>query len=235
MCPHRRLGDRVRLTASKALGLLRRITSSPSVVTAITKPPPVTNAAFSPSRPFVVHSVWPVRVSRQKNWPRLRFVSPYRYPFDSTGGLIYIGRSAFCHAGVVCHFPAVLLTPHGRRRPVEAPVNQQIVCDDRRNAVLFVIGRERDLPQQPAIRRATADDVAVRLRDDVSRPREISNKWRRICGAITSRPTSSRHSRHRAPAPLRFQFRRRERSPDRRQRLATSRRRSQVPWLGTPS
>ena len=99
-----------RLTSSNALELLRETTSSPSVVIAITSGPAVRNAAFSASRPFVVHMVLPVARSRQKNCPRLRFVSPKRYPPDSTGVLMYIGRSGFCHAGETCHFPAATLT-----------------------------------------------------------------------------------------------------------------------------
>ena len=60
MGPHRRIGERIPFDHLERLGVSRMTTSSPSVVIAIINSPAVRNAAFSASRPFVVHMVLPV-------------------------------------------------------------------------------------------------------------------------------------------------------------------------------
>src|SRR2546430_1114722 len=54
------------------------------------------SAALSPARGDAVHSVAPVRASRQKSWPFLRWENPNNRSPTITGEFIYIDASLVC-------------------------------------------------------------------------------------------------------------------------------------------
>lgn len=82
--------------------------------------------------------------------------------------------------------PFVVAPAHadGERAFVDAGKDQQVFVSDRRDDVLHVLGGERNLPEQPAVVGPDADDVLLRLRDDLPFARDLEDDRRRIAGAV---------------------------------------------------
>ena len=121
-----------------------------------------------------------------KNWPRFLFDSPK---------IVDAARRGRAH--VHRH---LIVAPARRRRPslaeppviairdrrvVESGGDHHVVDDERRDGVLFVRCLERHFPQQPAIGRGDADQLVLRLRDDLPHAADRREDRRRVSGTVT--------------------------------------------------
>ena len=98
------------------------------------------------------------------------------------------GRRAHIHRHLLVAPRGVALHPFPDRRGsssaivgiVEAGVMQQVVDDERSDGVLFVWRLDRHFPQQLAVGRRDADELVLRLRDDLPHAAERRQDRRRV-------------------------------------------------------